>query len=218
MSAQEKAGMRLIFLLMAVILAALIWAEFSWADSIWNASASRPNSLYSTTKGEFKIGDIITIMLVENVSATNSASLGTDKETQLEMQLNGFDDILGLTHLFGRPITVDPSFDVNATSEFEGGGSSRRSSVITGTISGQVTEILSNGNLRIEASQAMVINDEKNSVIVVGTVRPQDISPQNTILSTQVANVEIKYAGKGPLSNVQKRGIITEFLEFIWPF
>ncbi len=218
MSEHEKAGMRLILLLMAIILAALIWAELSWADSIWNSSAVRPNSLYSATKGEYKIGDIITIMLVENVSASNSASLGTDKETQFDMQFKGFDTLAGVNHLFGRPVTADPSFNIDTENQFDGGGTSRRSSVITGTVSGQVTEILSNGNLRIEASQAMVINDEKNSVILVGTVRPQDISPQNTILSTQVANVEIKYAGKGPLSNVQKRGIITEFLEFIWPF
>lgn len=218
MSDHEKAGIRLLLLLMAIILAALIWAELSWADSIWNGSAAQPSSLYSTTKGEFKIGDIVTIMLVENVSATNTASLDTDKETELDMEFNEFDDIFGLTHLFGRPLSVDPSFNIDTENEFEGDGSSRRSSVITGTISGQITEVLPNGNLRIEASQAMVINDEKNSVILVGTVRPQDISPQNTILSTQVANVEIKYAGKGPLSNVQKRGIITEFLEFIWPF
>lgn len=218
MSDHEKTGIRLLLLLMAIILAALVWAELSWADSIWNGSAAQPSSLYSTTKGEFKIGDIVTIMLVQNVSATNSAGLDTDKETELDMEFEGFDDIFGLTHLFGRPITVDPSFSVDAENEFEGDGSSQRSSVITGTISGQITEVLPNGNLRIEASQAMVINDEKNSVILVGTVRPQDISPQNTILSTQVANVEIKYAGKGPLSNVQKRGIITEFLEFIWPF
>lgn len=218
MSEHEKTGMRLILLLMALILAALIWVEVSWADSIWNRSATQPNSLYSATKGEFKIGDIITIMLVENVSATNSASLGTDKDSKLNMEVNGFDSIIGVNHLFGKPVSTNPSFDVSATNGFDGSGSSRRSSVITGTVSGQVTEIMPNGNLRIEASQAMVINDEKNSVILVGTVRPQDISSENTILSTQVANVEIKYAGKGPLSNVQKRGIITEFLEFIWPF
>ena len=89
---------------------------------------------------------------------------------------------------------------------------------LCGTVSGQITEIMLNNNLRIEASQTTVINGERNSVILVGTIRPEDISAKNTVFSTQVSNAEIRYEGKGSLSNVQKRGILTEFLEFIWPF
>ncbi|UCD56541.1 MAG: flagellar basal body L-ring protein FlgH [Candidatus Hydrogenedentota bacterium] len=217
MSTRKKAGIRSI-LLMVPILATLTWGGIGRADSIWNKLPGGAASLYATSRGEYKIGDIITILIVESFSATNTASLDTEKETELGMQFGGFDDIFGLTHIFGRPLSVDPNFEIDAESEFEGGGSSRRSSAVTGTISGQVTEILPNGNLRIEASQTTMINGERNSVIVVGTIRPQDVSPANTVFSTQVANAEIRYAGKGPLSNVQKRGIITEFLEFIWPF
>lgn len=218
MIGQRKADIHRTIALLGLALALHIWAEASFADSVWNQAPSQPSSLYSTTKGEYRIGDVITILIVENVSARNSASLNTDKETELEMGFNGFDDIFGMTHFFGRPLSVDPQFDIDASNEFDGGGSSSRSSVITGTISGQIIEILPNSNLKIEASQTTVINDEKNSVILVGTVRPQDISPQNTVFSTQVANAEIRYSGVGPLSTVQKRGVITELLEFIWPF
>jgi len=202
-----------------VALAALFaFAGNTRADSLWNRSPGAHSSLYSSTKAEYKIGDIITILIVEDISARNTTSTETDKERDLEMEFEGFDDILGLKSIFGRPISADPNFGLDTTSEFEGEGSSRRSSVISGTVSGQVTEILPNGSLRIEASQMTVINEEKNSVILVGTVRPQDISPQNTVFSTQIANAEIRYAGRGPLSTVQKRGVITEFFEFIWPF
>ncbi|MBI4830282.1 MAG: flagellar basal body L-ring protein FlgH [Candidatus Lindowbacteria bacterium] len=218
MNQSESGRIRILLLLMAFILAALICGEFAMADSIWNRSAGTPTSLYSTTKAVYRIGDIVTILIVEETSATNDTSTSTDKETDLSMDFDGFDDILGLTHVFGRPLSADPRFEVDAESEFDGDGSSERSFEITGTVSGQVTEVLSNGNLRIEASQAVKINEEKNSVILVGTIRPQDISPQNTILSTQIANSEINYAGRGPLSTVQKRGVVTEFLEFIWPF
>jgi flagellar L-ring protein precursor FlgH len=188
------------------------------ADSIWRQAVGEPHSLYSTSKGEYKIGDIITILIVEAVTASNSTGMGAGKETNFKAEFDGFDDILGLTHLFGRPFSADPRFEVDASNDFDSGGASHRSTAITGTISGQITEILPNGNLRIEASQNLLVNDEKNSVIVLGTVRPQDISPQNTVFSTQVANAEIHYKGIGPLSTVQKRGIITEVLEFIWPF
>ncbi len=188
------------------------------ADSIWKNASTRPSSLYSTTKGEYKIGDIITIMIIESFAASSRTSTETEKETELDVGFEGFDDIFGATHIFGRPIGLDPSFGVDAESEFEGSGSSSRSSTVTGTVTGQITEILSNGNLRIEASQRTVINGEKNSVILLGTIRPQDITAQNTVLSTQISNAEIRYEGVGPLSTVQKRGVVTEFLEFIWPF
>ncbi|MBI5117401.1 flagellar basal body L-ring protein FlgH [Candidatus Poribacteria bacterium] len=207
------------FLLLTVfILMALGCSEIALADSIWNKAAGKTASLYSTTKAVYKIGDIITILIVEETTATNDTNMSTDKESQLSLDFDDIDDIFGLTHIFGRPLSVNPSINVDAQSEFDGEGSSDRSFAITGTVSGQVTEILPNGNLRIEASQAVKINEEKNSVILVGTVRPQDISAQNTILSTQIANSEIYYAGKGPLSTVEKRGVIKEFLEFVWPF
>jgi flagellar L-ring protein precursor FlgH len=192
--------------------------ETGWSDSLWNASSSQRGSLYSTTKSEYAIGDIITILIVEDISASTSASTDTDKESDLEVGFEGFDNYFGISHLFGRPISADPRFSVDAESEFDSSGDSERSSSVTGTVTGQVTEILSNGNLRIEASQTTVINGERNSIILLGTVRPQDISASNTIFSTQISNAELRYEGKGPLSNVQKRGILKEFLEYIWPF
>jgi flagellar L-ring protein precursor FlgH len=218
MGEHTTARARFILAALACLLAIAVFASATEADSIWNRASTQPASLYSTTKGEYKIGDLITIVVVDNFTATNSASTNTDKETDKQFGFEGFDDLIGINHLFGRPISADPQFTVNAESEFDGEGTSRRSSRVTGTVSGQITEILDNGNLRIEASQKTLINGEKNSVILVGTVRPQDISAQNTVFSTQIANAEIHYDGKGPLSNVEKRGVITEFFEFIWPF
>jgi flagellar L-ring protein precursor FlgH len=209
---------RLLFMLLMLAVVSAASPGTALADSVWNGAASQPASLYSTTRGEFHIGDILTILIVEDMRATNATNLETDKERDFEAGVSGFDEIFGFTEIFGRSLSTDPRFGVQADSEFDGEGASRRSSVITGTISGKVTEVLPNGNLRIEASQTTVINDEKNKVILVGTVRGQDISPQNTVLSTQVANAEIFYNGVGPLSTVQKRGVLTEVIEFIWPF
>lgn len=217
MTVRRNAGAGFVLLLMTLAVAVSVRQGTAWSDSIYN-SAGRPLSLYSTTKSEYKMGDIITILIVESFAATNTTSTNTDKETELDMGFQGFDDIFGLTNILGKPLSTNPSFGINAENEFDGSGSSRRSSTITGTVTGQVTEILPTGNLRIEASQTTVINDEKNRVVFIGTVRPQDITPQNTILSTRISNAKIRYEGVGPLSTVQKRGVITEFFEFIWPF
>jgi len=207
----------------ALLLAALVFSltvppGIGWADSIYKSAAKQPSSFYSSTSSEYRPGDVVTIMIVENFDAANSTSTGTSKETTLDAGVQGFDDIFGINHLFGNPLLADPTFGVDVKNDFDGSGTSKRSSRITGTVTGQITEILPNGNLRIEASQKTVINGEKNSVVLMGTIRPQDISPQNSILSTQISNAEIRYEGVGPLSTVQKRGVVTEFLEFIWPF
>ncbi len=202
----------------ALFLAATVFPGNISADSLWKGASSQPSPLFSSAKSEYRPGDIITTLIIESFKASSSTSTDTDKETELDFQFQGFDDIFGLTEFFGQPISLNPAFGIDAESEFEGGGSSKRSSTITGTVTGQVTEVLSNGNLRIEASQTTVINGEKNSIILTGTIRPRDISSANSILSTQISNAEIRYEGVGPLSTAQKRGVITEFLEFIWPF
>lgn len=199
-------------------LAAAVFPGKISADSLWKGASSQPSPLFSSAKSEYRPGDIITILIIESFSASSSTSTDTNKDTEFDAQFTGFENILGINHLFGRPISLNPAFGIDAENEFEGGGSSKRSSTITGTVTGQVTEVLSNGNLRIEASQTTVINGEKNSVILTGTIRPRDISSANSILSTQISNAEIRYEGVGPLSTAQNRGVVTEFLEFIWPF
>ncbi len=205
-------------LLLIFFFSFIIGHDAATADSIWNGASTQQSSYYSSTKGEYKIGDIVTIIVVESFSASNKSSTETDKERDLGVQFQGFEEFFGLTHFFGQPVASNPSFTAGAKSEFDGSGSSDRSSTVTGTVTGQITEILENGNIRLEASQTTVINGEKNSVILLGTIRPQDISSENTIFSTQISNAEIRYEGVGPLSTVQKRGVLTEFLEFIWPF
>jgi flagellar L-ring protein precursor FlgH len=204
--------------LAALVLAIAVPPGVGWADSIYRSATKQPPSLYSSTSREYKPGDIITILVTENFTASNSTSTETDKETEFDAGFRDIDSILGISHLFGSPLSTDPSFRIDVENDFEGSGSSKRSSRVTGTVTGQITEVLTSGNLRIEASQKTVINGEANSVILIGTIRPQDISSQNSIFSTQISNAEIRYEGVGPLSTVQKRGIVTEFLEFIWPF
>jgi len=218
MNKQNRTSALVVVSVAVFFLVSVVGPHIAQADSLWNNATPQPRSLYSATKGEYKIGDIITILIVENIKASNTTGTDTSKEGELDLQFQGIDNYLGMNHLFGTPLSADPRIDLDAKNDFTGTGSSKRASSVTGTVTGQVTEILPNGNLRIEASQTTVINGEKNSVILLGTVRPEDISAQNTVYSTQVAYAELRYEGKGPLSNVQKRGLFKEFLEYIWPF
>jgi flagellar L-ring protein precursor FlgH len=213
-----KTHRALVWAVAVFVLGAVFLPEPAQADSLYKSASTTPSSLFSSTNREYKPGDLITILIIESFNASSSSDLETDKETELDVGFKGFEDIFGIGHLFSRPLTEDPTYGIDIESTFEGGGSSRRSSAFTGTVTGQITETLDNGNLKIEASKRTIINGERNSVILTGTIRPRDISPANSVLSTHISNAELRYEGVGPLSTATKRGVITEFLEFIWPF
>lgn len=194
------------------------------ADSLWGARSEALGSIYVPTAQALGLGDIITIQIVENTRATNTADLTTDKQTTKGLEFQDFARIgvpLGIadiSEVFGVPLSTDPSFSVDATSEFAGEGESGRTTRITSTISAQVVEVLANGALKIEATQTVHINEERNTLVLTGIIRPLDVSTDNTIMSTRIANAEIFYTGRGPLTNTTKRGLFTELWEFIWPF
>lgn len=195
------------------------------ADSLWATGGEGAQNLYSNSARALGLGDIVTIRIVENMRATNSAELETEKESNKELSLQ---DIVKLdipfgigndiTRIFGVPLDTSPSFGLDATSDFSGKADSERTARITGTVSAQIVDILSNGTLKIEATQALHINEEMNTIVLTGLIRPDDVSADNTILSTRIANAEIFYTGRGPLTNTNKRGLLTELWEFVWPF
>ncbi len=205
-------------------LALLLVAGPASADSLWAARAEETSNLYSNAARALELGDIVTIQIVENTRATNSAELETEKESTKELDFQGFDRIgvpLGIadiSEVFGVPLSANPSFSVEGTSEFEGEGKTGRSASISTTISAQVVEVLANGTLKIEATQAVHINEELNTMVLTGIIRPDDVSANNVVLSSRIANAEIFYTGRGPLTNTNKRGLFTELWEFLWPF
>ncbi|MBU1626932.1 flagellar basal body L-ring protein FlgH, partial [bacterium] len=86
------------------------------------------------------------------------------------------------------------------------------------TITAVVTKVLPNGNLVIQGSREVTINYEKQLISVKGIIRPKDIGPDNTILSTAIAQAELKYGGKGFLSEKQREGWAMRIFNWVWPF
>jgi len=80
----------------------------------------------------------------------------------------------------------------------------------------KVVEVLPNGNLVIEGRQTIVINGEEQVIVVSGIVRPQDIEPDNTVLSTYIADATIVYNGTGPIGDAQEPGLLTRLLNWLF--
>ena len=85
-------------------------------------------------------------------------------------------------------------------------------------MSAVVAEVLPSGLLRIEGEKIISMNNEEQVMVVSGLVRPRDITSDNEVLSSKVAQMRIDYYGKGTVGEAQYGGWGARLLRLIWPF
>lgn len=191
---------------MLSITAAVMLAFFApvFGDDIVT-NADDLNSVYSDHKA-FKVGDIVTIVIVESTTGYNSASLKTQKNQ-------------GLSAGIGTgSANSAPSWGMFGEESQNGGGKTVRAGGLMAKISARVERVLSNGNLSIKGTKIVQVNDDKQNLIITGTIRPQDISGDNTVYSTFVADAIIEYEGNGPVGEKTTPGFLTRFLDWLGIF
>jgi len=173
---------------------------------------SQSSSLYSDIKA-LKVGDIITVMLMEKTQASKSANNEIKKGTNLSLEpiyAAGANMSIG-----GNPLDLRYSDSMNTKRESD----AAQSNSLSGSISANVMQVLNNGNLVIRGEKWISINNGDEFVRLTGIVRSQDIRPDNTIDSPRVANARIQYSGTGTFADVQKMGWLSSFfMGSWWPF
>ncbi|RJQ84829.1 MAG: flagellar basal body L-ring protein FlgH [Desulfobacteraceae bacterium] len=165
-----------------------------------------------------RIGDIVTIRIVENSSASNQASTTTDRSSSLTAGIEGFfnaEKRYANDHPFFNPFS---SVKGAINSEFEGTGATKRSGALSAYMTARVMDILPNGNLVIEGNREVRVNAENQQITLTGIIRPRDISADNIIQSTYIADARIAYSGKGVINERQRPGWFTRVLDVVWPF
>ena len=184
--------------------------------------SSRNISLYEDIKAS-RIGDILTILLVEETNAKKSASTSTVKDNSLDVANptllgSAFSmSIPGVLPLGGRTIGLDSTLSSSKT--FSGEGDSAQSNQMSGTITALVTKVLANGNMIISGKKRISINNGDEYIHITGIVRPRDISGNNIVYSNKIANAEIAYSGTGVVSDANETGWLTRFFNSKWwPF
>ncbi len=164
------------------------------------------------------IGDIVTIRIVESSKATNKATTNTDRNSSLTA---GVDSFFGAEKRFpaDQPF-FNPFGRISGSigSDFEGSGTTQRSGDLTAYMTAQIIDMLPNGNLIIEGNREVRVNHENQLITLTGMIRPRDISANNVVQSTYIADARISYSGKGVVNDRQKPGWLTRVLDTVWPF
>jgi flagellar L-ring protein precursor FlgH len=166
------------------------------------------SALTNGTKASRK-GDIITILLVEQTRASKSNSASKDRN-------GGFSLALPTTGLFSlfSPSDVASS----GTQNFSGSGSADQSNSLRGQISVTVAENYPNGTMLVRGQKLTSLNRGDEHTQFSGLIRAIDVSPDNTIPSTKVADARIIYGGTGEIASASKQGWLQKFFSFISPF
>lgn len=192
-------------------------AQPATAGAIYRVGLSAP--LFEDIRPR-RVGDIITVMLVERTNASKSASTSTSKDNSVDIAnptLFGNPLSFGVGPLGSNPRTLENNLESSKT--FDGTGESAQSNQLTGNITAVVTEVLPNGYLRIYGEKMISINQGDEHITLSGIVRPADILADNTISSTLIAGAEISYGGTGVVADTSDMGWLGKFFNGKWwPF
>lgn len=169
--------------------------------------------LFEDTKAH-RVGDLITVMLSESTKAQKNASTTTAKEQNIDFPS---------PTLFGGPVIYNGKEILNNSvgmgNDFSGDGASSQSNSLSGSITVFVAQVLPNGNLVVRGEKKLTLNQGDEYIRITGIVRPMDVSPDNTVSSTKVANAEIIYSGDGAISDANSMGWLARFFNGpLWPF
>jgi len=173
---------------------------------------------------KFQMQDLVTIIIREQSTATIDGALETEKEYDLSVDTKVFpstrlSDLLNFS--LGSSNRNDDGFpdaEVGAKREFTGEGEYERRDELVTRLTARVIDIKPNGLLVLEA-RTYIQNDEEQLLIqVTGTCRPDDVTPTNTVLSTQMWNLHVKKTHEGSVRKASKKGFITQILDTIFNF
>ena len=184
------------------------------AINLFAQDKGNPGSLFSSgSRNPFtdnvarNVGDVLTVLVSESSISSFNASTEATKSDNNGININLFNNVLD--RLF-RPVTT------KANSTVSGDGSTRQNSNMRATMSVIVKLVLPNGNLVVEGHRTLITNKQTQTIVFSGIVRPTDIRPNNTIASANVAEAEIRMDGSGLIADRQRKGILTQILDWIF--
>jgi len=165
--------------------------------SLWPLAGGPLTDLATDYKAR-RLNDLVIIRIVEQTLAQASGDVTAQR---------GFSTSSGITGIAGRVNTggVNPLFAANSSNNLKGTGSANSQSLLQANLSGRVVAVLPNGNLVVEAERQVSFNQQNQTIILRGVVRPGDIASDNSVPSTSVSDLELEMKGKGVVSDAVRQ-------------
>lgn len=183
--------------------------------SLWQENGAM-EELFVNPKAR-RVGDIVTVKIMESSRASNNASTNTGRDSQVSV---------GISKFLGLENNVNPSQGLNPLGGIAGGTSNKytgtagtsRDGNLNAFITTRVIGVLPNSNLAISGSREVIVNNEAQLIVLTGVIRQRDISPDNIVESTYISDARIAYSGRGIVNDSQQKGWLANILDTLSPF
>jgi flagellar L-ring protein precursor FlgH len=178
--------------------------------SLWVAHGSRTD-LFRDPRAR-DINDVVTLRVQESTQASAAADTKNSKTTAANASYTGF---------FGAQNSIKELPNLiagKAANTFEGSGATTRNTTLSTNMTARVVDVLPNGYLVIEGVREIRLNNENQVLYLTGVVRPEDISRNNVVLSSSVAQMTVRLQGHGTISQHVNPGWLYKILNNIMPF
>lgn len=182
-------------------------------DSLWSNETAV--SLYTDHKAK-RVGDIITVIVLESNSASRNSSAKTEKKSDINASISDFINPNLAGKVLGK--VQSPKLGTTSQSKFEGKGAVNNSGSFNSRFAVRVVDVLPNNNLIIEGVRRTTFSGESQTIVLKGTVRPRDVTPLNTVYSYHLADVSIGLKDDGAVSDSLKKGWFSKLWGKIAPF
>jgi flagellar L-ring protein FlgH len=158
-------------------------------ESLYSEAGYQP---LTSDRRSHKVGDLITVLIIEDASATSMADTGANRDASVGVAVR-------------NPLS-SKAFGVGTNNDFSGGGRTQRAGRLLGQLTVMVRDMAPNGDLIVGGEQLLEINGERQVIRLEGRVRSRDISELNTVPSSRVGDAQISFAGDGVLGERQQPG------------
>lgn len=201
--------------------------ERAYKPGAYAQSAARPTpgSLYSDAFPGYledtralRVGDMVIIRIDESADASGASTTSLSKDTSAQA---GTTAMLGIVPALKKAYPdIDPEklLDYAAKSGFRGEGETARKGQLKASIGVRVTNQMPNGDLFLEGTKVVLVNNEEYHLYISGLVRPADIAPDNTVNSSRVTDAQIEFTGRGDIADQNRKGFFGRVLDGINPF
>ena len=165
---------------------------------------------------QWRVGDIITIVLNESTQASRNSSLITERKATNDALSSSWTNSLLSPNGFWGDVRGDIDI-TQAEIGSEGVGTAAQANALSGVITAMVSEVMPNRNLIVEGRKQLSLTEGAEFIQIRGVVRARDVQPDNTVSSMRMAQAQISYRGSGNLAESTQPGWITQLLFKYWP-